>query len=377
LFLFAPRLWPRNTDTTRSLLIIILILCTVFLSTVAFIAARQVSEPHEWVHDSTIMTEEAMKFALAGRNPYSEDYRITPLADWPWNPDGRENPALDHYAYLPGMFMSGLPFFAFIEKALGWYDHRLFQLIALALLLFVFMRMQMFSSRIRQLLLIVFFLNPFFFYYFIVGHNDIVMYLLLIAAISLLSSKRFLWASVCIGIALSMKHVAWLFLPLMLVYYFLQAKGYFKDRIRWVITKGWPIIILPALFILPFVFAHAQVFVDDTVLYLTGDSTSTYPIQGIGLPAILLHTGHIANMWELVSFFWIQLVLMILVIGTGIFVLKKNPALHWVVIISSLLLFVLWFFARSFSLSHLAVIIQFIIVGLFLFPGQAQSKSAN
>ena len=68
---------------------------------------RHENLPQSYSHDGgVIQTEAAIDFFLAGRNPYVEDYRSTPMAEWGL-PEFRT--ALDHYPYLPWTYVFSAP----------------------------------------------------------------------------------------------------------------------------------------------------------------------------------------------------------------------------------------------------------------------------
>ena len=88
------------------------ILAVVCVPTLAAIIFRRNDTPALYLHDGAIQIEEAIKFLLAGKNPYVENYGATPLAQWPfYDPAVGANPALDHLIYLPGVLVVSIPFF--------------------------------------------------------------------------------------------------------------------------------------------------------------------------------------------------------------------------------------------------------------------------
>ena len=103
----------------KSALIWLIVVSTVVSQSVLLILLRQATGPASYTHDGgVIQTEEALKYVLAGKNPYVEDYVNTPLAEWGLD----YKTALYHYPYLPWTFFFSTPFCLVSQAVLGWYD---------------------------------------------------------------------------------------------------------------------------------------------------------------------------------------------------------------------------------------------------------------
>lgn len=366
LFFFARRLWPGRHDQARVGLTIGLITVTVIFHTGVFILLRQINEPHEWIHDSALQTEEAMRMVARGGNPYVEDYRTTPLADWDWNPGGHENPALDHYVYLPGMFLSGMPMFVVWEQMFGWYDQRLFQLIVLAGFVGLLLAVSRGRPHLQIVMLSATLLQPLFFFYFIVGHNDILIYLAILAAGIACMRGSYRLGMVSLAIAAVLKQSAWVFIPLFALLVVRHALLQDTARFRWLFRQIWPAVLTAGMVILPFLILDLRAFTDDTLLYLVGRSTSVYPIHGFGIPALLLRSGGIESMWSPTPMIAVQYILTaVALLGVSIWIWKK-PTVNIVVVAGTGILLITWIFARWFTLSHVGVILELGVIAWVL-----------
>jgi hypothetical protein len=83
------------------LLIAVALAVIVILPTLQAVLLRHQTQPYQYVHDGLIQSEAATSLVLQGRNPYSETYYETPMAQWGFRAGGStSNPALEHYAYM-------------------------------------------------------------------------------------------------------------------------------------------------------------------------------------------------------------------------------------------------------------------------------------
>lgn len=376
-YVFRGKLFPRNPERTGRIVMFTTICVTVVFATVVFMVARNANTPETFAHDSLIQTEAAQSFLAAGINPYTADYRLTPLADWPWHPGGRENPALDHYAYLPFMFVSGMPFHIVFGSLFHWFDQRVVHLLFLFLAIFSVHITLRRTPRTADVAFILIFLNPFLYYYFIIGHNDIVVFSLLIFSWALLARKKPLWSSVALGAAIASKQSALVFLPLFVIYLWFTSSGILRERIQKVAQSFWPAFAIPLVFILPFIINSPHGFWEDTVLYLAGKGSAIFPIQGFGVSALLVRIGRIDDIFQSSRLFLLQMLTAAAILLCSVFFLRRRPSISSMILCGTVLLAGVWVFAQSFTLSHLAAITLFAITGaLFIFREKSKNSSS-
>lgn len=359
---------------SKLILAVLAISLVVVLPTVSGMVLRHASEEWLYVHDGSIQIEESIRFLLRGRNPYAEDYFETPLARWEYAfPPPEVNPAMYHNAYLPFIFLFSAPFYLVSTWLTGWYDQRL-----VFLLLFVaacWLYMQHGRSVTRKLsLLAVFGLNFFGVSYVIWGGTDVFVFFWLIACTYLLGRNRTIAAAVCLGLACASKQTAWLFIPFFLVH------SWKKERPSgtWApLRAAAPVILVPALLILPFLFWDAASFVDDTYLYLSGQSTPSYPVVGLGFGGLLLDLGFVKDKSDYFPFILFQVALCVPLLA---FLLRRqwhHSTLQRCWFGYGLLLLCFTFFSRFFSDFYLGTIVNALALGCLSEGGQVEMDRAE
>jgi hypothetical protein len=354
----------RIVTRGKWLLLILAITLIVIAPTIMIIFLRHQSAPYLYAHDGLLQTEAAVRFVLAGQNPYVENYTNTPMALAPFHLDGLTvNPALEHYVYLPLTFLLPLPLQALAEMNGGWFDQRFIHLVFFLVMLVASARLTDDPAK-RLILAMALSLNPLFVGYFIEGRNDVIVLMWLIVTIGLARHGRMKWAALTLGLACATKHPAWLFVPLFFIY--ASGAGTLTQRLNRI--KG-PLIVLAittGLIVLPWLLWNPAAFVDDVVGYLAGSSASSYPISGAGFGAGLVSIGIIPS--DTASFpFWL------FQIGLGLPILVilvrrqwRRPNLPEVVAGSGLLLFILQYFSRLFNDNYLGVIIAIMAVAALM-----------
>ncbi|HEX8953653.1 MAG TPA: hypothetical protein VF945_17470, partial [Polyangia bacterium] len=303
---------PARAHRIKLLVLGAIIVTYVVGPMVRVIALRHASgKPWTWVHDNVIQMEEAIKFLLAGKNPYVESYAATPLAQW----DPR-NPALYHSVNLPLQFLIGVPFHVVAMHTIGWFDLRMVYLALFAVTCPLVYRL----GRDRQAalaLLAVFALNPFFTSTLVEGRNDIVVMACLAAALLLWQRARLTAAMVFVGLACASKHTAFVLLPFAALALAL-ADGdptvawstLFRRRLPLALRRMWPAWLTIALLLLPFVAWSPIGFYRSVVAYPFGTAAHSYPIRGdgYGISDWIVLLQLVATENDYFPFAWIQLV---------------------------------------------------------------------
>jgi hypothetical protein len=342
----------------------------VILPTISGMVLRHASEPWSYVHDAAMQVEEAIRFLLQGRNPYAENYLETPLAQWEYAfPPPEVNPALYHNAYLPFIFLFSAPFYACSTWLTGWYDQRLVFLLLFAVACWLYMQHGRSITR-RLSLLIVFGLNFFGVSYVIWGGTDVFVFFWLIACTYLLSRNRTTAAAVCLGLACASKQTAWLFVPFFLIHA-LQKE---RSSGTWALLGATaPVVLVPALFILPFLLWDAASFVDDTYLYLSGQSASSYPIVGLGFGGMLVDLGFVRDKNAYFPFILFQLAFSIPLLIFSLRRQWRRSTVQRCWFGYGLLLLCFTFFSRFFSDFYLGTIVNALVLGCLCEGGQAET----
>lgn len=281
-----------RTYTVKLSLLLAIAAVLVLIPTAVSILARQVQGPETNAHDGVVQIEAAIRLLLRGENPYAATYEQTPLADWSWG-HPYPNPALYYLAYLPFMFLSGVPIHLLLSATLGWYDQRFLYLLALAVALWSWGSIA--RDRTSSLATIaVIALSPLAAPYFIEGRNDIMVIALLGLSMRALHGSRARWnlpgSGILFGLACATKQSVWFFGPFYLLYLW-KAHGDLGHVVRRWVAPG---ALTGALLILPFFLWSPGAFVEDTIAYLSGNVEHNYPIKtqnAYGLHVLLASAG--------------------------------------------------------------------------------------
>lgn len=318
-------------------------------------------------HDGLIQTEIAMQYLLEGKNPYTEDYVDTPMADFA----GQEPPLTDaplyHNAYLPFLFIGSLPFYLLSKATIGWYDQRFVYLLAYGIILLV-LPLLVAKQRQKLALLIAFGLNFLFVYYMADGRNDIMIMLWLVLALVFLRQRHVAASAIVIGLAMATKHQAWFFLPFYFLY--LLPKWPKLADLRALLARTWPLFVVTAVILIPFLIWDGAAFIDDTVFYLTGAGVNSFPMKGWGFSTLLLAFNLVPSP-EVAFPFWI----FELIFGLSVMLLMlwrqwRDNNLQNLIIGYALFSLTFQFFSRFFSDNYFVFTLQLLVIAYFIEPIQ-------
>jgi len=289
-----------------------IVLTTVVASSGFSILLRHVEGPASFCHDGgVIQTEETIKYILAGKNPYVEDYVDTPMAEW-----GIEfRTALYHYPYLPWTFLFSAPFYLLSQATLGWYDQRFVYLILFFAMLFLAPRLVRDQNK-RLCLVMVLGLNPIMGSDIIFGQNDVFVLAWIVFSVYFLKRGRLTWSLVMLGLACASKPTAWFLIPFYLLYLVRRegpvlsvAEGFSRGNdIKSVglslLRKTVPLILVLVLLLLPFALWDFDALYDDIWRWGSGTAEIPYQITGWGLANLVLALGLVESRLDYFPF-WI------------------------------------------------------------------------
>lgn len=339
----------------------------VILPTILLINLRLKTQPFLYVHDNPIQIEEAIKFLEKGENPYGQDYSKTILGKWPYYrlktrqdilTGSSSNPSLYHVVSLPFGLVGMMPIFIVWHSMFGWFDARIFYL-ALYILSLV-LATSLVSKESRFNFLAIFSLNPFLALFIPEGRNDIFTIFLMVLALVLIKKGKFLLSSVPIGLAVATKQSAWVFLIVFTIFLFYR----FLKKDKLLIFQCLAISLSIAIsFILPFLLWNPQAFIDDTIKYVSGGLSTSYPISGFGFSMLLSKLGLVKDDYPTTFY---QLIFGLPTLILIAFLLKHKNTLQTLVFSFSLLLLVLLYFSRFFADNYFGVVLQFLILAYFL-----------
>ena len=358
---------PARAQRIKLLVLGAIVFTYVVCPMVRVIALRHASgKPWTWVHDNVIQMEEAIKFLLAGKNPYVENYLATPLIHW----DPR-NPALYHSVNLPLQFLLGVPFHLLAMHTIGWFDLRMVYLaLFVATCPFVY---RLGRDREASLaLLAIFALNPFFTSTLVEGRNDLVVMACLVAALYAWQRGRMTAAMIFVGLMCGSKHTAFVLLPFVALALALADGGadepwatLLRRRVPAALRRMWPAWATIALLIVPFV-AWSPVGVYRSVIaYPFGTAAHSYPIRGDGYGIsdwiILLGWVHSEN--DYFPFAWIELAVAVPAMLALLAWQRRHPSLGAMLLAWALTLFAAQFTSRYFNQNHFGFILFVLALG--------------
>ena len=345
----------------------LLVLCMLVVPLFIQIYDRQFAPEYALTyHDGALQSEIAFSFFQEAKNPYSETYYNTELGQ---NEVYRFfmgtnilNPALEHYVYLPGTFLLG-GLASLAENVLfGFSDERflyLFVFVASTALLYNLL----YAYRFGFVALLLFALNPWTIHFLIQGRNDILPIFFITMTAWLLLKKRFLWAGLAFGLALTVKQFTWILFPLIILYLYLRHQTKTTPIGRPVFLVGIPALLVAALVITPFFLWQPNAFIDDIILYASGSSSGLrYPINGIGFSRLFTLLGF--DPFASFPFWAIMIPVGCIAAYLAIrYILLKNR-LSSVLLSYAGLMFAIFVFARFFNDNHFFYIVDIAIVAI-------------
>ena len=295
---------------------------------------------------------------MRGVDPYGFNYDGTGMERAPWG-QPFPNPALHHLDYWPGTVVLPLPLQAAFHSILGWWDERVWLLIAAVAIWVLLGRLA--PGPVGRMAAIAFFLIPGHSLLAVLGDNDLPMVALLLAATLAIGRRRWLIAGVLLGLAIATKQTALVAVPVLAVYAIAQG----IDRRAFFKAAGLAAAVVTMLFV-PFLIWNAHAFVADTILFNFGGGSGTYPIQGIGLSALLLNAGIIRGSRDAFPFLLIQLPLVIAAWLVGWRWLRHHRLFGDAVLLMGTAFFAFLFANRFSQPTYLLLAVELMLAGLVL-----------
>jgi hypothetical protein len=315
-----------------------------------------VASPRALIGDGAYQTQLAGDFVLRGVDPYGADYGRAGLAAAPWA-ESFPSPALHHLVTWPGQFLFPLPLQAVSKLVFGWWDERIFLLLAAAAIWLLFgVLLPGMPGRMAAAAL---FLVPGHSLLAVLGDNDLPVVALLLAALWAAQRRRFLLMGLLLGAAIATKQHALLAVPLIVVW--AGIRGADARTIARAAAAGMALV---AAFILPFVVWDAAAFYRDTVVFVVGSGTDAYPINGFGLSAVLLSAGVIHGPRDAFPFAVLEIAAAGLTWVAGWRWLRRGAPLSDVLILVGLVFTSVLFVSRYFHDTHLLLGVELILAGL-------------
>ena len=315
-----------------------------------------VASPRALIGDGAYQTQLAGDFVLNRTDPYGADYGRAGLAAAPWG-ESFPSPALHHLVTWPGQFLFPLPLQTVSKLAFGWWDERVFLLLAAAAVWFLLGAL--FPGTPGRLAAVALFLVPGHSLLAVLGDNDLPVVALLLAALLAAQGRRFFLMGLLLGCAIATKQHALLAVPLIVVW--AGVRGADARTIARAAVVGSATV---AAFLLPFVLWDASAFIRDTVVFVVGSGADAYPINGFGLSAMLLSAGVIHGPRDAFPFALLEVAVACAVWAAGWRWLRRGVPLSDVLVLLGLVFTSVLFVSRYFHDTHLLLGVELILAGL-------------
>lgn len=241
---------PSVRTRTRTWLAAAVFVCAAVVPMALEVTWRSHSGPGFHAQSEVLVTEEAAKALLDGRNPYTATFLHGSLASRPYG-------TKTHFPYLPGMAAFGLP--RAVDGRSPLADARVwFGVAALGALWVAVRRLRAERAPFLRCAHVLFVL-PTGALFLATGGDDLPVLALMLASVLLLRRGRPGASGVMAGLAVALKQTAWPLLPFLLV-----AAG--RDRRRFAL----PAIALPLVVTAPFFLWDPMAFVEDVIRFPLG-----------------------------------------------------------------------------------------------------------
>lgn len=363
-----------------------ILLTALYLPTAKFILLRDIRGPASYSHDGgVIQTESTIQFLLAGKNPYSEDYTETPMAEWGFS---EYRTALYHYPYLPWTFIFSAPFYL-IGESLGLFDQRIVYLFLLTVMLFVAPRLAQ-SAESRLALVAILALNPLMALDVLYGQNDVFILCWIVFSLVCLKKwhsgiensiddgtqrKWWLASTILFGLACASKPTAWFFAPfygLLLVADLLQNESTagLWARVSTLVRltpkiagRAIPALAIFALLMGPYLLWDANAMYDDVWRWSSGQGETGYQIWGWGASNFVLGFGLVDGRFAQWPFWMTELLIALPVLLGLIWRQMRHNTIADACWHYGIGLFTFFYTSRFLNENYLAYILAFFAIG--------------
>jgi hypothetical protein len=315
-----------------------------------------IPSPTALIGDGAYQMQLARNVLMRGIDPYGFNYVGTGLERTPWN-QPFPNPSLHHLDYWPGTIVLPLPVQAAFQGVLGWWDERIWMLLA-AVAVWLLIR-RMVPGVAGRMAAVAFFLVPGHSLLAILGDNDLPMVALLLGSGLAVGKRRFLLAGLLIGLAVATKQTSLIAVPILAAYAAGQHVGW-----RQFLRSTGIAVAAVCLLVAPFLLWNAGAFIADTLLFNFGSGAEAYPIQGLGLSSILLKAGIIQGARDAFPFLLIQLPLVIAAWLIAWRRLTRCPRVSEFILWCGAAFFVFLFTNRFAQQTYILLGVELILAGL-------------
>ncbi len=353
--------YKKHLESLKMFFVIVTIAITLGGVTVAAMFDRAKTAPVYGVHDIILQQEAAMRYLIVGKNPYKETYFNTPVESFNYDEPGNTeavNPALYHFVMPPWYVIFPFAFYYTAIPIVGFFDGRMALLFTMFLLL-VSLWYWFRDKATARLAMTLTALSPAVVDYVVEGRSDVFALSWLMISLVLLKRNQFVMSGILLSLAFLSKQTIWFIAPFYLLYLWKLTHTRRVDFWRTLSVM----VIVCAVIAGPFLIWDAGSFIESIILYLTGNSATSYPISGYGWGMVLQRFGFIDNIHAYYPFIYWQtaaVVPLFFILARGLW---KAPSQSRMIISYAVFLTVYWYFSRYFNNSHLGFLSMLFVLG--------------
>jgi len=352
--------WKKYLNPLKMFFLIVTICITLGGASVTAMFDRAKTAPVYGVHDIILQQESAMRYLIVGKNPYKETYFGTAVESFHYAELGRDaiNPALYHFVMPPWYLLFPFVFYYTSIPVVGFFDGRMALLFTMVMLLFSVWHW--FKDKgIARVSLVLTALSPSVVEYFVEGRSDVFALAWLMGGLALLVRRKFFASGLLLALAVMSKQTIWFILPFYGVYLWSQTEKH--RRVFWgTLLIGCATVLA---LVLPFIIWDAKAFFDSVILYLTGNTATSYPVSGYGLGMMLYDFGVIRDIHAYYPFIYWQMGIALPLFVALLFWLRQKPTQSRLIVSYAVFLLVYWYLSRYFNNSHLGYLSMLFVLG--------------
>jgi len=352
--------YKKHISGLKLLLVVTTLSISLVGSIVTAMFDRAKTAPSYNVHDIILQQESAMRYLIVGKNPYKETYFGTQVESFHYAELGKDavNPALYHFVMPPWYLLFPFLFYYPSIHTVGFFDGRMALLFTMGMLL-VFLWYWFKDKAISRLAIVLSALSPAVVGYFVEGRSDVFALAWLMGALLFLGKKQYIVSSIFLALSFLSKQTTWFILPFYIVYLWRQTAH--NRTIFW--KSAFVCVVVEIVMTAPFIIWDAKAFFDSVVLYLIGNTSTSYPVSGYGLSMVLYEANIIRDIHAYYPFiYWqIAIALPLLIILTR-WVWNK-PTQSKLMMSYAIFLCVYWYLSRYFNNSHLGYLSMLFVLG--------------
>jgi len=377
---FGPPRRARAVHRLKLVLIYGIIILLVFGKTFLLTNLRHLRGPASYAHDGgVIQTESTIEFFLTGKNPYTEDYTNTPMAQWGFS---KYRTALYHYPYLPWTFVSSAPFYLLAQSTIGWFDERWLYLLLFALTLVLTQKLVR-RPQEQRIALAVMGLNPILAVSIIFGENDPYVLAWIVLGLWLLQKERPLLGSAALGLACASKPTAWFLVPFWLLFLLRDRWGsalvppvaQWKGHLASLLRRAWTLPAVALLLIGPWLAWNPDAMYDDVWRWASGQGETGYQIWGWGGSNLVLAFGLVADRFEYWPFVIPGALVSIPLLLALLWRQAKQNTIGLMLYGYSLFLLVFFYLSRFLQPNYLGYILAFLALAVLISDGERRTTN--